>query len=34
MSDHLWIQDGERIVCTECGLDLDAWLMGVPHDKS
>lgn len=22
MSDHLWVQDGERIVCTHCGIDL------------
>ncbi len=22
MSDHLWIEDGERIVCTHCGVNL------------
>ncbi len=22
MSDHLWIEDGERIVCTHCGIGL------------
>ena len=21
-SDHLWIEDGERIVCTHCGISL------------
>ena len=23
MSDHLWVEDGERIVCTHCGITLD-----------
>ncbi len=34
MSDHLWIEDGERIVCTECGLTLEDFKKGVPHDES
>ncbi len=31
--DHLWIQDQDRIVCTECQLDLEDWKQGVPHDE-
>ena len=34
MSDHLWIQDGDRIVCTECQLDLEDFKKGVPHDET
>ncbi len=22
VSDHLWVEDGERIVCTHCGITL------------
>lgn len=33
MSDHLWVEDGERIVCTECDLDLEDWKKGIPHDE-
>ena len=31
LTDHLWIEDGDRVVCTECGLDLEDWKKGEPH---
>ena len=34
MNDHLWVEDGERIVCTKCGLLLEDWKKGVPHDET
>ncbi len=32
MSDHLWIEDGERIVCTHCGITLKEGLGDECHD--
>ena len=31
LTDHLWIVDGETLVCSECGLTFDDWKKGRPH---
>ena len=28
---HLWIRDGDTLVCTECAVTLEDWKKGRPH---
>ena len=28
---HLWIKDGDKIVCTECGIGFEDWVRGTAH---
>ena len=31
--NHLWVQNQSQVVCTGCGLTLEDWKKGTPHDE-